>query len=212
MMSYLQALLLLISELTVEMISSWGYWGIALGMAVESANIPLPSEIILPFGGFLASTGRVTLWGAIWAGTFGGTLGSLLGYWMGLRGGRPLVTRYGRWLRLNLRDLQRAEDWFQKYGQQVVFYSRLLPVVRTFISFPAGLVRMNLAKFIIYTFLGSLIWSTVLTYIGYKLGLHWDILRPLFHKLDFLLVVILVSGIGYLLLRKKGFSFNKFTR
>src|SRR3970040_97987 len=99
------------------MVFSWGYWGIALGMAVESANIPLPSEIILPFGGFLASTGRVTLWGAIWAGTLGGTLGSLLGYWMGLRGGRPLVTRYGRWLRLTLRDLQRAEDWFQKYGQ-----------------------------------------------------------------------------------------------
>ncbi|MBC7104556.1 MAG: DedA family protein, partial [Firmicutes bacterium] len=136
-------------------------------MAVESCNIPLPSEVILPYGGYLVSTGRLEFWWAALAGTAGGTAGSAVSYYIGLYGGRPFLNRYGRYFGVTPQKLALAERWFARYGEATVFFTRLLPVIRTFISLPAGVARMNFPRFLVYTFLGSLPWSLALTYVGY---------------------------------------------
>ena len=179
-------------------ITALGYWGIALGMAVESANIPLPSEIILPFGGYLVATGQLNFVGAAMAGTIGGTVGSVISYWFGLSGGRPFLLRYGKYVGISWRHFQIAEDYFLRYGEITVFVTRLLPVVRTFISFPAGIARMHFGRFVLYTFLGSLPWCFFLTYLGLKMGEHWTELEFWFHRFD--LVLIILAGLTLLLL------------
>src|SRR6476661_3025767 len=147
-----------LSGIIVATISTLGYSGIVLLMAIESACIPLPSEIIMPFSGYLVSTGQMNLWAVAVAGAVGCVLGSLIAYWVGMYGGRPLIERYGRYILLSRHDLDLADRWFAKYGEMIVFVSRLLPAIRTFIASPAGVARMNLTKFIIYTFAGSLPW------------------------------------------------------
>jgi len=181
----------------VEFISALGYWGIALGMAVESANIPLPSEIILPFGGYLVSTGQLSFVGAAMAGTIGGTAGSVISYWFGLKGGRPFLLRYGKYVGISWRHFQMAEDYFRRYGEITVFVTRLLPVVRTFISMPAGIARMHFGRFVLYTFLGSLPWCFFLTYLGLKMGEHWTELEFWFHRFD---LVFIISAVLVILL------------
>ncbi|QGP92757.1 putative membrane protein [Neomoorella glycerini] len=172
-------------------IASLGYTGIAIGMAIESACIPLPSEIILPFGGYLVSTGQLSFWGTVLAGTFGGTIGSIIAYLVGLRGGRPFLKKYGRYVFFSEKEFAAAEKWFQRYGEATVFFTRLMPVIRTFISLPAGIAAMPFGRFVIYTFLGSLPWSILLVYIGRQLGANWEALGPLFHRFD----VVIVAGI-----------------
>ncbi|MBO8129367.1 MAG: DedA family protein [Peptococcaceae bacterium] len=164
-------------------------------MFIESANIPLPSEIILPFGGFLVSQGELKFFWAAMAGNIGGTLGSIFSYALGLWGGRPLLVRYGRWIGITTRKLEMAEYWFARYGEVTVFFTRLMPVARTFISFPAGISRMHFGRFVVYTFLGSLPWSFFLTYLGVKLGENWTILRSWFHRLDVVITTFLVLGV-----------------
>lgn len=177
-----------------EAIAALGYWGVAIGMAVESANIPLPSEIILPFGGFLVSQGHLSFWGVVLAGTIGGTVGSSVSYFIGLAGGRPLVLRYGRYVGFGPEKLDLADRWFARYGEATVFLTRLLPVVRTFISLPAGISRMNFKRFVVYTFAGSLIWSIALTYVGVVLGENWHELKTWFHRLDVVVVTLLAAA------------------
>jgi len=177
-----------------EAVAALGYWGVAIGMAVESANIPLPSEIILPFGGFLVSQGHLSFWGVVLAGTIGGTVGSSVSYFIGSVGGRPLVLRYGRYVGLGPEKLDLADHWFARYGEATVFLTRLLPVVRTFISLPAGISRMNFKRFVVYTFAGSLIWSIALTYVGVVLGENWHELKPWFHRLDVVVVTLLAAA------------------
>ncbi|RDV84072.1 DedA family protein [Ammonifex thiophilus] len=184
-------------NLLVYYLSLTGYWGIAVGMAIESCNIPLPSEIILPFGGFLAYQGKITFWEAVLAGTLGGTVGSVISYYLGLKGGRPFLERYGHYLWISPRELAVAEAWFARYGEATVFFTRLLPVIRTFISFPAGIARMNLMRFIIYTFLGSLPWSMILTYLGFRLGEHWEEVKVWLHKYDVAVLVLAVLALGW---------------
>src|SRR5918996_4980938 len=154
----------ILSTFIVATISMMGYSGIVLLMAIESACIPLPSEIIMPFSGYLVSTGQMNLWGVAVAGAVGCVLGSLVAYWVGMYGGRPLIEKYGRYVLLSRHDLDIADRWFGKHGEVIVFVSRLLPAIRTFIAFPAGVARMNVKRFIIYTFAGSLPWG---------LGLAW---------------------------------------
>lgn len=178
-------------------IAALGYWGVALGMAIESANIPLPSEVILPFGGYLVYTGRLDFWGTVMAGTLGGTMGSVASYYLGLRGGRPFIQKYGRILGITPPKLALADRWFQRYGEATVFFTRLMPIIRTFISLPAGIAGMNFKKFVFYTFLGSLPWSILLVYTGYALGQNWGALKPWFHRGDFLVVVLLGCGLLY---------------
>jgi len=183
----------------IAVISQSGYLGIVLLMAIESACIPLPSEVIMPFSGYLVFSGRFQL---IWvgvAGALGCNLGSLVAYYVGSWGGRPLVEKYGRWLLVTHHDLEMADRFFARWGDWAVFIARLLPVIRTFIAFPAGVSRMNVARFHIYTFLGSLPWCLVLAYAGMKLGERWMTLREYFHRFDAALgVVIVISAIWFI--------------
>lgn len=179
----------------IALISFGGYWGILLAMAIESACIPLPSEVIMPFSGYLVSTGQFTLWGAALAGAFGCVVGSLVAYIVGRYGGRELVWRYGRYIFLSHHDVELADRLFARYGQWVVFASRLLPVIRTFISLPAGIARMPVIPFLFYTFIGSLPWCYALAYVGFRLGANWDTLGAYFHRFDAAIGVALLAGI-----------------
>jgi membrane protein DedA with SNARE-associated domain len=180
----------ILSGFIIATILKLGYSGIVLLMAIESACIPLPSEIIMPFSGYLVSTRQLNLWGVAVAGAVGCVLGSLVAYWVGMYGGRPFIEKYGRYILLSRHDLDIADRWFAKYGEIIVFVSRLLPAIRTFIAFPAGVARMNLPRFVIYTFAGSLPWCLALAYVGQKLGEQWDkddTLKTWFHRFDFLI-------------------------
>jgi len=178
-----------------------GYGGVVVAMAIESACIPLPSEIILPMAGWMVSRQVFTLWGATIAGVVGCVIGSSVAYWVGALGGRPLLDRYGRYVLISRRDLDVADRWFARYGQAAIFFSRMLPVVRTFISLPAGIARMPFGLFLLYTALGSLPWSLALVYAGKSLGDNWEALRPVFQKFDYVIVAIVVIGVVYYVYR-----------
>jgi membrane protein DedA with SNARE-associated domain len=200
-------LLEFLSAIIVAVISTLGYSGIVLLMAIESACIPLPSEIIMPFSGYLVSTGQMNLWLVALAGAVGCVLGSLVAYWVGMKGGRPLIEKYGRYLLVSRHDLDLADRWFEKRGEIIVFVSRMLPAIRTFIAFPAGVARMNLKRFVIYTFLGSFPWCLGLAYIGQKLGEKWnkdDTLKTWFHRFDFLIGIAAVILIAWWIWRHLG--------
>jgi membrane protein DedA with SNARE-associated domain len=190
----------LLSVLIVATISRLGYAGIVLLMAIESACIPLPSEIIMPFSGYLVYAGRFNLWAVAMAGAVGCVVGSLVAYWVGMYGGRPLIEKYGRYVLISHHDLDLADRWFARFGEVIVFASRLLPVIRTFIAFPAGVARMNLKKFVIYTFAGSLPWCLGLAYAGQKLGEQWDknpTMKTLFHRFDFVIGIAVVVAVAW---------------
>jgi len=188
------AILEFLARFIISVISSTGYVGIVLLMAIESACIPLPSEVIMPFSGYLVSVGRFKLaWVAV-AGALGCNLGSFVAYYVGSLGGRPLVEKYGRYVLLTRHDLALADRFFARYGDWAVFIARLLPVIRTFIALPAGIARMNVARFHLYTFLGSLPWCWVLAYAGLKLGERWTTLREYFHRFDTVIGILIVLG------------------
>jgi membrane protein DedA with SNARE-associated domain len=164
-------------------------------MAIESACIPLPSEIIMPFSGYLVSTGEMNLWLVGLAGAVGCVLGSIVAYHAGAWGGRPFIEKYGKYILISHHDLDLADRWFQRHGDITIFVGRLLPVIRTFIAFPAGVARMNLWRFNLYTFVGSYIWSVGLAWIGMKLGEHWNTLGVYFHRFDAAIGVILLIAV-----------------
>jgi membrane protein DedA with SNARE-associated domain len=178
-----------------SVIAATSYGGIALLMAIESACIPLPSELIMPFAGYLVYEGALSLFWVATAGAIGCNLGSLVAYEIGHYGGRPLVERYGRWILMGRRELDWAERFFSRWGSLAVFFGRLLPVIRTFIALPAGIARMPRAKFHIYTFLGSWPWCLALAYFGMKLGENWRELGKYFHQFDFVIGGLLLIGV-----------------
>jgi membrane protein DedA with SNARE-associated domain len=178
-------------------IGTTGYAGIALLMAIESACIPLPSELIMPFAGYLVFEGKLSLFWAATAGAIGCNLGSLIAYEVGYHGGRPLVEKFGSYILLGRRELDWAESFFRRGGQVTVLIGRLLPVVRTFIALPAGIARMPRGRFHLYTFLGSWPWCFGLAYLGMKLGENWRILGQYFHKFDAVIGVLLFLGVVY---------------
>ena len=197
----------ILSGFIVATISMLGYGGIVLLMAIESACIPLPSEIIMPFSGYLVSKGEMNLWAVGVAGAVGCVLGSMVAYWAGMYGGRPFIEKYGRYVLVSRHDLDMADRWFEKRGEIIVFVSRLLPAIRTFIAFPAGVARMNIKRFIIYTFAGSLPWCLGLAYIGQKLGEKWnqdDTLKTWFHRFDFVIGIVGVLLAGWWVWRHIG--------
>lgn len=182
-----------VSVFIVGTISALGYSGVVLLMAIESACIPLPSEIIMPFSGYLVYAGRFNLWVVAVAGAAGCVVGSLVAYWVGMYGGRPLIEKYGRYVLISHHDLDLADRWFARFGEVIVFASRLLPIIRTFIAFPAGVARMDLTRFVLYTFAGSLPWCLGLAYAGEKLGEQWNTnptLKSLFHRFDFVIGIL----------------------
>ena len=188
-------ILAFLSSWIIALISAMGYLGIVLAMAIESACIPLPSEIIMPFSGFLASQGRFSLWWVSVAGAVGCSIGSALAYGLGAWGGRPLVIKYGRYFLFHQKDLERADRFFARHGDKATFVARLLPIIRTFISLPAGISRMDFGKFLFYSFAGSLPWCLLLAWIGLKLGERWKEVEVIFHKLDFLIGGVIVAAI-----------------
>lgn len=178
-----------------------GYVGVAVAMGIESAMIPLPSELVLPYAGFLISDptqlepitrARWDFWIVVIVATLGNTAGSLIGYAIGAWGGRPFLERWGRYLLIRPHELEIADRFFQKYGPATAFFSRLLPIVRTFISFPAGVARMPLAKFIVYSTLGAIPWSIVLVWAGIQLGGNWVEIRHALQPFDLAIAVVAV--------------------
>src|SRR5713101_6321453 len=188
-------ILAVLSAKIIAVISSAGYLGIVLLMAIESACIPLPSEVIMPFSGYLVSQGRFSLLWVATAGAIGCNLGSELAYIVGYFGGRPLVMKFGRLIWLSEHEIDWANNFFERYGGITVFIARLLPVVRTFIALPAGIARMPKLRFHIYTFLGSWPWCLALAWLGLKLGENWRGLGKYFHQLDLVIGIALAAGI-----------------
>ncbi len=187
-------------EFITQVYTTLDWPGVVLLMAIESANIPLPSEIIMPLCGWLLiqakGLGLPYLLLAGFYGALGNLLGSILSYWIGTIGGRSMLERYGKYILISKKDLERADRWFTNHGELTVFFARLLPVVRTFISFPAGVARMSFLKFCVYTFLGAFPWSIGLAYGGFKLGENWESLRSAMRPFD---IPILIA-IGALVL------------
>ena len=188
-----------LSAFIVAAIAALGYAGVILMMAIESACIPLPSEVIMPFAGYLVSTGRFNLQLVAIAGAVGCLLGSYVAYYVGAIGGRWFLLRYGRWVLIAPHEIEIADRFFARWGAPAVFFSRMLPVVRTFIAFPAGVARMRLLPFTIYTLAGSYPWCLALAYLGMKLGQHWDTLGPYFHRFDTVIGLLLVAGAAVVL-------------
>ena len=191
-------ILTLLASFIIAVISAGGYAGIALLMAIESACIPLPSEIIMPFAGYLIHTGQLKLFWVATAGAIGCNLGSIPAYWLGALGGRPAIERFGRFVLLTRHDLDRVQRFFQKYGGITVLLGRLLPVVRTFIALPAGIARMSQIRFHIYTFLGSWPWCYALAYVGMRLGDKWDSdprFKAIFHRFHLSVELLLLAAI-----------------
>lgn len=202
-----------LTSIIISVISKTGYVGVFLLMAAESALIPIPSEVTMPFAGYLATIGRFNIWLIIFIGAFANLFGSILAYWLGYWGGeaivRNLIKKYGKYLLMTEHEYDRSEKWFRKYGEKITFFSRMLPIVRTFISLPAGVARMNFWRFSFLTFLGSLIWSGLLAYIGFTLGKNWHSLSGYYRKFEYLIIFsVLALGIYYIIhklqkLRKK---------
>lgn len=197
-----------LAHIVVTMISSLGYFGVFLAMAIESACIPLPSEIIMPFAGYLVYQGEFNFWLVGIVGALGNLAGSLVAYYIGKWGGLPLVEKYGKYILISHHDIKLAHKWFAGHGKSTVFFTRLMPVVRTFISLPAGISEMNVKTFSIYTFLGALPWSLLLAYIGFKLGENWNTLGDYFHKADLIIGVVLIVGVVWYVRRHIGHMKN----
>lgn len=189
----ISSILGIISNFILLVIEKTGYFGVAVLMAVESAGVPIPSEIVMPFSGYLASTGIFSIWLATFWATVGNLFGSLTLYFIGCYGGRKLVVKYGHYFLINEGEVNRADEWFKKYGSLAIFFSRMTPIARTYISLPAGLAKMNLPKFLIYTFFGSVPWNFALTYIGFTLGKNWGILEIYFRKFDYLILILITA-------------------
>ncbi len=192
-----------ISTFIITTIEQFGYAGVFAAMLLESAGVPLPSEVIMPFAGFVAWEGKLALLGVALAGTLGCLAGALVLYGIGLYGGRPLLDRYGKYIFVRKSELDRADKWFEQYGDITVFVSRLLPVVRSFFSLPAGMTHMNLAKFSLYTTLGSFPWCLALAYVGFFLGPRWSDVRQSLRYFNIAVIIGVVVLIVYLIYNRK---------
>jgi membrane protein DedA with SNARE-associated domain len=190
----LEHILVLITNFISHIIGTLGYWGVGLLMAIESAAIPLPSEIIMPFAGALVPA-KFNLIGLGLAGAIGSTVGSLITYFIGLYGGRALIKKYGHWVFMSEKELAATERFFAKFGMWSTFLGRILPVFRTFISLPAGVGKVPLIPFTIFAFVGSFIWSYFLAWLGMRLGENWNTLEQYFRKFDYVIVGVVLIGL-----------------
>jgi membrane protein DedA with SNARE-associated domain len=193
-----ERILTLLVHFVTHVIDLGGYAGIVVLMGINSACIPLPSEIIMPFSGYLVYLGRFNLFLVATAGAVGCNLGAAFAYWIGARGGRPLVERYGKWVLMSRHDLDRMTSFFEKYGAITVLLARMMPVVQTFIAFPAGIARMPRLRFHLYTSLGAWVWYFCLAYAGMKMGEAWHTdprFYQWFHRFHLVVEITLAAGI-----------------
>ncbi|OQB74184.1 MAG: Inner membrane protein YqjA [candidate division TA06 bacterium ADurb.Bin131] len=195
-----------IANVIITIIEKTGYYGVFVLMTLESALIPIPSEVTMPFAGYLVSLNKMNIHILSFVGGVANLFGSILAYWLGFwaeeRLIRQWIKKYGRFLLIDENDYERSEKWFRKYGDPVVFFSRILPAVRTFISLPAGVAKMNFGRFCIFTFIGSIIWSYFLAYVGFFLGRNWSSISVYYRKFEYLIVFILVALILFYVVRK----------
>jgi membrane protein DedA with SNARE-associated domain len=199
-------LIALLTNFIINLIGWLGYWGVFGLMTAQSALIPMPSEVTMPFAGYIASTGKFNIYLVVLMGALGNLLGASLSFALGYFGKdmvvRNLIKKYGKFILVSTSDLDHSEKWFKKYGEKVVFFGRMLPVVSTFISLPAGIFNMNYPKFAFFTLVGSLVWSSILTYIGFTLGKNWDSLNVYYRKFEYVIVVFGVLLVGYYIYHK----------
>ena len=197
----------LISNLAIRCLEVAGYAGAGALMALESMIVPIPSEAVMPFVGFQVADGKWTLWAAIVATSLGSIVGSLLSYLMGYYGGKPFVLRAGKYLLLNVHDLERTEQFFhRRSGVVTLFISRFIPVIRHFVSIPAGIGRMPLAPFLLTTLLGATLWNTFLLFCGMKLREHWSVVQKYSHQVDYVVIAVILIGIVWFVRRRIGLT------
>ena len=197
-----EKILALIVQFVTHVISAGGYAGIAGLVTLNSSGVPIPSELIMPFSGYLVYLGRFNLFLVVAAGTVGCNIGSAIAYWIGARGGRPLVERYGKWVLMSHHDLDRMASFFSRFGSIAILIGRMLPIVQTFVAFPAGIAKMPRLRFHVYTTIGSLVWYSCLASIGRKLGEAWDTdprLHEWFHRFHLVVELALLVGLVWFL-------------
>ena len=195
----------------IQFMSYLGYFGLFILMTLESMIAPIPSEVVMPFAGFLIADGKFTWIMVLVFSSLGSLFGSLLSYWIGLFGGRKFILKFGKYLFLDEGHLRWSEDFFNKHGEKTIFISRFIPIVRHLISIPAGIGRMHLKKFILYTVLGASIWNMFLVYLGFKLKQRWELIHEYSSQLDIIAGIILILIIGYIIykhLKHKGYKQN----
>jgi membrane protein DedA with SNARE-associated domain len=197
----ISALINFLANVVINTIDHLGYAGVFFMMALESCAIPMPSEVIMPFAGFLVFDGKMLFWAIVVAGTLGNLVGSWLAYWIGYKGGRPLIEKYGKYILISKQDLDLADRWFSKYGDWTVFFGRLLPVVRTYISFPAGIAKMDFKRFFLFTLMGALPWTALFAWLGIKMGANWELIRQKLHSFDMLILILVILFIIWYVLR-----------
>lgn len=190
-------------ELFIKIISDAGYLGLTFLMMLESMIAPVPSEAVMPFAGFLVYQGKMHWEMVILFSTFGSIIGSIVSYYIGMNFGRPLIVKYGKYLLLSEHHLDLTEKFFHKFGQKTIFFSRFIPIVRHFISLPAGAAKMNVWIFSIYTIIGAALWNSFLAWLGYRLGSNWSIIRTYSEKLDIVIIGLIIIGIIYLVYKNK---------
>jgi membrane protein DedA with SNARE-associated domain len=199
MINILTKILSSIALFCISIISSIGYFGVFLLMTMESMILPVPSELVMPFAGFLISSGQMNFWFVVLAATFGSLVGSLIGYYLGMYGGNRFVMKYGKYFLLNEEHLKTTEKWFSKQGELTIFVGRFIPVVRHFISIPAGIGKMNIKRFVFYSIAGAAIWNFLLTYVGFVLGKNWDEIKYYINYFSWtVLGLIIIAGIYFL--------------
>ena len=192
-----------IAQIVSNLILSAGYFGIMILMALESACIPIPSELIMPFAGFQVFQGNFSFWPVVFWGVVGQTVGSIITYWIGSTEGRVLLEKYGKYVLIRKSHIHHADKAFEKYGNKIVLIGRVLPIIRTFISLPAGLAEMPFGKFLLYSVVGIIPWTIMLTFLGVKMGDNWEKLRIYFHQADLLVIVLLFAVLVFILIKRK---------
>ncbi len=193
------------TDVFLQFIDGWGYYAVAILMALENACIPIPSELILGFAGYMIYAGRMTFTMAMVAGMVGGMAGSYFAYYVGHYGGRPFVDRYGKYFFVKKSHVDIAQEWFDKYGIKAVFFSRMLPVVRTFISLPAGFAHVDMKQFFFYTFIGSLPWTALILFIGMMLGEGWKVMMEVGHEISLAVAaaIVIICVVLYVQYKRK---------
>lgn len=188
-----------VTNFAIYLIENLGYWGIFIAMTLESACIPIPSEVTMPLAGYVVYKGEMSLFGITVVGVVGNLVGSWIAYFVGAKGGKPFLEKYGKYFFISPGRLDMAHEWFDKYGHEAVLISRVLPIIRTFISLPAGIAEMDIKKFSLYTVVGSIPWVLALAYVGVLLGPNWNTIEGYFHYMDIAVVVVVLVLIIYLI-------------
>lgn len=199
----MQHLLDQLAHAVTSSMDAWGIWAVLFLMILESACIPVPSEVIMLYGGALVYTGDASFLAVVAAGVAGNVIGSLIMWAIGRYGGRTFLERHGKWVHISHRSLERGDEWFERYGNMAVFFGRMLPVIRTFISLPAGIAEMPIGRFTLYTTLGCIPWVIMLTWIGYKLGPHWEKAHSVLHYGDYVIVAAIIFAAVWVFLQRR---------